>query len=122
MDDADNTGLTALIEQNNQNTNTEIKIRPIQQTSDHETSRLLKSCPSVNLHYIVLGFLGAEEMRALWCECVPVCVFVRMEVEGSWKNTKLKTSRFLNIMFLLLGSFLYGSITTELFGDSKSHS
>lgn len=54
------------------------------------------------------------------CAC---CVFVRMEVEGSdWKNTKLKTSHFLNIMFLLLRSFLYSSITTELFGDSKRHS
>lgn len=69
MDDADNTGLTALIEQNNQNTNTEIKIRPIQQTSDHETSRLLKSCPSVNLHYIVLGFFGCRR---------DACVMVRM--------------------------------------------
>lgn len=51
MDDADNTSRTALIEQNNQNTNTEIKIRRWEQTSDHATSRLTKSCPSVNLHY-----------------------------------------------------------------------
>lgn len=38
MDDTDNTSLTALIEQNNQNTNTEITIRPMEQTSEHETS------------------------------------------------------------------------------------
>lgn len=37
MDDADNTSLTALIEQNNQNTNTEIKIR--QTWNKHRTTR-----------------------------------------------------------------------------------
>lgn len=55
MDDTDNTSLTALIEQNNQNTNTEIIVRPMEQTSEHETSWLMKSCPSVNLHYSVFG-------------------------------------------------------------------
>lgn len=78
MDDADNTSLTALIEQNNQNTNTEIKIRPIEQTSDHETSRLIKSCPSVNLHYRVLGGFGCRRDACVMlriCACLCICAY-----------------------------------------------
>lgn len=73
MDDADNISLRPK-RKNNQKPDTVINISPVQQTSDHETSHLIKSpkiCLSVNLNHRV--YLKVE-VRALRCQGENVCM------------------------------------------------